>query len=188
MNFCSQCGNPVTLRIPEEDDRHRYVCDACRHIHYQNPRIVVCTVPVDGPRVLLCKRAIEPRYGLWTLPGGFLENGETTLEGAMRETVEEAGANVTIQGLYTLYNLPHIDQVHMFFLAPLQDLNYYAGKESLEVRLFDHDSTPWGQIAFPAVEHTLKHYFRDLPNEHFPLRLSDVIIDDDSRRSIKPLL
>src|SRR5690606_33542718 len=114
-------------------------------------------------RVLMCRRAIEPRYGLWTLPGGFLENGETTLEGAMRETIEEAGARVRLEGLYTVYNLPHIDQVHLFFLATLLDLDFKSGKESLETRLLAHDEIPWDGIAFPAVGDTLRHYFTDRP-------------------------
>lgn len=187
MKFCNQCGERVSLAIPPEDDRQRYVCEACAHIHYENPRIVVCTLPCFEDKVLLCKRAIEPRYGLWTLPGGFLENGETTLEGALRETDEEAGARVAIQGLYTLYNLPHIDQVHLFFLATLLDLDFKSGRESLETLLFTQNEVPWDQIAFPAVGDTLRHYFRDRETRHFPLRVSDVILEA-GRRVIEPRL
>lgn len=186
MKYCSQCGERVSLTIPPDDDRQRFVCEACAHIHYENPRLVVCTVPRWGDRVLLCKRAIEPRYGLWTLPGGFLENGETTLEGALRETVEEAGAQVRLEGLYTLYNLPHIDQVHLFFLASLRDLDFKAGKESLEAELFTEDEVPWREIAFAAVADTLRHYFADRARGHFPLRVSDVAIAADQRRIITP--
>lgn len=187
IKFCSQCGSRVSLRIPQDDDRHRYVCDNCRHIHYLNPRIVVCTLPCHENRVLMCKRAIEPRYGLWTLPGGFLENGETTLEGAVRETWEEAGAQVSVHGLYTIYNLPHINQIHMFFRCTLEALNFYPGRETLEVELFEAGEVPWGAIAFPAVSNTLEHYFHDLSDNHFPLHVSDVIIDRDNRRIIKPV-
>ena len=187
MKFCSQCGHPVSLKIPVDDDRERFVCDRCEHIHYLNPRIVVCTIPCFEDKVLLCKRAIEPRYGLWTLPGGFLENGETTLEGALRETEEEAGARVDVHGLYTLYNLPHIDQVHMFFLSTLRDLDFRSGKESLETALFARREVPWDALAFPAVANTLEHYFNDLAEQRFPLRVSDVVLDEDRRRVIKPL-
>src|SRR5690606_10145280 len=158
MKFCSQCGERVSLRIPPHDDRQRFVCEGCALIHYENPRMVVCTIPRWEDKVLLCKRAIEPRYGLWTLPGGFLENGETTLEGALRETIEEAGARVSLQSLYTVYNLPHIDQVHLFFLATLQDLDFKSGPESLETRLFTREQIPWDDMAFVAVRDTLRHY------------------------------
>ena len=187
MKFCNQCGNPVSLRIPADDDRQRYVCDTCEHVHYQNPRIIVCTLPCHQNKVLLCKRAIEPRFGLWTLPGGFLENGETTFEGALRETWEEAGAKVEIRGLYTLYNLPHIDQVHLFFRSTLLNLDYKAGKESLEVKLFEQGEIPWDAIAFPAVGNTLEHYFKDLPGNDFPVRMADVIVNARREREIKAL-
>lgn len=187
MKFCNQCGERVSLRIPPEDDRQRYVCEACACIHYENPRVVVCTIPRHEDEVLLCRRAIEPRRGLWTLPGGFLENGETTLEGALRETLEEAGARIAIQGLYTLYNLPHIDQVHLFFLSRLLDLDFKSGRESLETALFREDEVPWDAIAFPAVADTLRHYFRDRGTNRFPLRMSDVVLDG-KRRVIEPRL
>ena len=188
MKYCNQCGSQVRLAIPEDDDRQRYVCESCQHIHYQNPRIVVCTVPCYEDQVLLCKRAIEPRYGLWTLPGGFMENGETTREGALRETREEACAQVHISGLYTVYNIPHIDQVHMFFLSTLLNLDFGPGRESLEVKLFRQDQVPWDAIAFPGVGNTLEHYFRDLETNQFPLRLSDVVMNEDKQRIIRPSL
>ncbi|MDT8399935.1 MAG: NUDIX hydrolase [Pseudomonadales bacterium] len=187
MKFCSQCGNAVSLKTPEDDDRQRFVCDHCTTIHYQNPRIIVCSLPCHEDQVLLCKRAIEPRYGLWTLPGGFLENGETTLEGALRETLEEAGARIRISGLYTVYNLPHIDQVHMFFLSSLLDCDFFAGRESLEVRLFHREEIPWDEIAFPAVSNTLEHYFNDRQHNSFPVRMSDVIVTPGHDRIIKAL-
>ena len=150
MKFCTQCGNAVTHRIPEGDNRARYVCDSCDEIHYQNPRIIAGCLPVHEDRVLLCRRAIEPRSGLWTLPAGFLENGETVAEGATRETREEANASVKIVDLYTLFSLPHISQVYMFYLAHLTDLDFSPGEETLETRLFSEHEIPWDELAFPV--------------------------------------
>jgi ADP-ribose pyrophosphatase YjhB (NUDIX family) len=130
-------------------------------IHYQNPRAVVGTVPVMGQQVLLCKRAIEPRYGFWTLPAGFMENGETTGEGASRETLEEAGARVELQGLYSVIDVPHVDQIHLFFRARLLNTDFDPGTESLEVRLFDESEIPWDDLAFRTVAQTLRWYFED---------------------------
>jgi ADP-ribose pyrophosphatase YjhB (NUDIX family) len=175
MKYCSSCGSPVDRRIPSGDDRERYVCDACGTIHYQNPRVVTGCLPVFEDRVLLCKRAIEPRHGYWTLPAGFLENGETTMEGAIRETWEEAYANVELTGLYTVFNLPHISQVYMFFRAELRDLNYRAGAESLDVQLFTEQEIPWDELAFPVVRDTLKHYFADRDRDQYEVRVEDII-------------
>jgi ADP-ribose pyrophosphatase YjhB (NUDIX family) len=136
--------------------------------------------------VLLCKRSSEPRYGLWTLPGGFMENDETTHEAALRETREEACARIEIHGLYSYYNLPHINQVHMFYRATLLDLDFAAGQESLEAELFRQEEIPWNEIAFPAVSDTLEHYFNDLPKNEFPLRAADVILTPERKRIIKP--
>jgi len=144
----------------------RHVCTQCGVIHYQNPKMVIGSIPVweqDGQaRVLLCKRAIEPRYGYWTLPAGFMENNETTSQAAIRETEEEAGARVELHELFALLNVPHVHQVHMFYRATLLDLNYLAGTESLEVKLFAEHEIPWDDIAFPTVHHTLKYFFTDL--------------------------
>lgn len=142
MNYCSHCGQPVSFTIPEGDDRPRYVCGSCGTIHYQNPNIVAGTLATSGSRVLLCKRAIEPRKGYWTLPAGFMENGETTLQAAARETLEEACAEVALDNLYTLINLPHINQVFMIFRARLQG-SFHPGPESLEVALFEEHEIPW---------------------------------------------
>ena len=150
MKFCSACGNPVTQRVPEGDDRPRFVCDHCNIIHYQNPRVVVGCLPVAGSRVLLAKRAIEPQKGLWTLPAGFMENGETLLQGALRETWEEAQAKVVDEQLYRLFDIPHINQVYVFYRGNL-DGGYGVGPESLEVALFEEDEIPWAQLAFPIV-------------------------------------
>ena len=164
MNFCSDCGQPVSLTIPPDDNRERHVCTGCGTIHYQNPKMVIGSIPLweaDG-RVLLCRRAIEPRHGYWTLPAGFMENNETTEEAAARETMEEAGARIELQGLFSLLNVPHVHQVHLFYRARLLDLNYSAGTESLECQLFSQSEIPWQEIAFPTVSHTLKLFFADL--------------------------
>ena len=167
MKFCSECAHPVLLITPPDDTRPRHVCSECGTIHYQNPKMVIGSIPVwenesDGEaRVLLCKRAIEPRYGYWTLPAGFMENDETTSDAAIRETMEEAGADVTLHGLFSLLNVVHAHQVHMFYRATLRNLNYAAGIESLEVKLFTEKEIPWDEIAFPTVAHTLKLFFAD---------------------------
>ena len=126
MKFCSECGQPLNIKVPAGDNRPRHVCGTCQTIHYLNPKIVTGTLPVWEDQVLLCKRAIEPRYGLWTLPAGFMEIGETTEQAAERESVEEANANLEIQQLYTIINLPHIDQVYMLYRASLTDLEFHA--------------------------------------------------------------
>ena len=174
MKFCSACGHPVEQRIPAGDNRHRFVCPECDTIHYQNPRIVAGTVPVWQGQILLCRRAIEPRYGFWTLPAGFMENAETTVEAAERETLEEALAEVTMEDLYTIIHVPHIDQVHMFYRATLKDGKFGAGEESLETRLFNLDEIPWQEISFPTVKRTLEHFVEDVRRESFPVRVSDI--------------
>lgn len=186
MKYCPACAGELSYRKPDNDDRERYICDACGEIHYQNPRIVVCSLPCYGDRVLLCKRSIEPRYGLWTLPGGFMENDETTHEAALRETREEACARIEIHGLYAYYNLPHINQVHLFYRATLLDLDFAAGEESMDVALFRHEDIPWQEIAFPAVGNTLEHYFNDLPRNEFPIRAADVLLTPERKRIIRP--
>ena len=153
MRYCSNCGNSVVERIPEGDNRLRFVCDHCDTIHYQNPRIIAGCLPVYDYKVLLCKRAIEPRYGRWTLPAGFMENGETTRQAALRETWEEARAEVDIEGIYTIFNLPHINQVYMLFRGNLKNTNFGPGEETLETTLFGQHEIPWDQLAFPAVHH-----------------------------------
>jgi len=144
----------------------RYVCNNCGAIHYQNPKMVIGSIPVwerDGElRILLCKRAIEPQYGYWTLPAGFMENDETTGDAARRETLEEAGARVELHELFSLLNVPHVHQVHLFYRATLQDIDYAAGVESLEVGLFSEAEIPWDEIAFPTVDITLRAFFADI--------------------------
>jgi len=161
MKFCSNCGAPVALKIPPGDTLPRHVCGNCGTIHYQNPRMVVGCIPEWEDRILLCRRAIEPRSGLWTVPAGYMENGETTFQGALRETLEEANARVEIGPLYALYNIPHIHQVYILFRARLLDTDVSPGAETLEVRLFLEAEIPWDRIAFASVRNTLTHYYAD---------------------------
>ena len=175
IKFCTQCGSEkIERRIPPGDDRQREICGNCKHIHYVNPKIVVGSIPVWGDQVLLCRRAIEPRYGKWTLPAGFMEEGETLVEGAKRETLEEAGARITVEQLYASYSLPDISQVYVLFLARLDDLNYSAGTESLEVALFLEDEIPWDELAFATIREGLKRYFADRIKGTFTPHFTDL--------------
>lgn len=174
VNFCSRCGAPVALRVPPGDDRPRHVCDACGTVHYQNPKLIAGCLVEWGDQVLLCRRAIQPRYGLWTLPAGFMENGETTREAAQREVREEANARVEILDLYSLFDLPHIDQVYCLFRGRLLDLDFSAGSESLEVRLFREDEIPWHALAFASVARTLELFFEDRRRGHYRLHTGTI--------------
>ena len=175
MNFCIKCGASVSMIVPDGDTRERAVCDNCGHIYYVNPRIVTGCLPVHKDQVLLCKRAIEPRYGFWTLPAGYLENGETVAVGAARETMEEANANVTGLELYTVFSLPHISQIYMFFLSELNKAEFSSGEESLEVKLFSEDEIPWDSLSFPVVTQTLEFFFEDRKTSDFPVRYIDLL-------------
>jgi len=188
MNFCSQCGAGVRVAIPPGDDRPRHVCTRCGAVHYQNPKVVVGCIPEWEDKILLCRRAIEPRYGLWTLPAGFMERGETTLAGAARETLEEANARVAIGPLYSFFNLPHIDQVFLLFRGELLDLDFSPGAESLEVRLFGEAEIPWGELAFPVVKETLGLYFRDRAAGLGGLRMGDIVREEEDLRSYRVTL
>ncbi len=174
MNFCSQCGGRVGLRVPPGDTLPRYVCNACGTVHYENPKLIVGCIPEWENRILLCRRAIEPRHGLWTVPAGFLENGETLAAGAMRETLEEANARVEIIDLYAVYNIPHISQVYMLFRARLLDLGFAPGDETLETQLFTEEEVPWSALAFATVRNTLGHYFADRRARAFRLRMGTI--------------
>ena len=174
MNFCSSCGARVSLRIPDGDNLPRHVCGACGQIHYQNPKVVVGAIPVLGERILLARRAIEPRLGLWTLPAGFMENGETTGEAAIRETLEEACADIEVNQLFSLVNIPHISQIHLFYLARMRTERFAPGSESLEVRLFNQDEIPWDEIAFRSSTLTLQHYFEDRAQGNFSFHSQDL--------------
>jgi ADP-ribose pyrophosphatase YjhB (NUDIX family) len=177
MKYCSQCAATVSHIVPKGDNRPRYVCTSCKTIHYQNPKVVAGCLPFFEDKVLLCKRAIAPRKGYWTLPAGYLENGETTSQGALRETKEEANANAELLELYTFFSLPHISQIYLFYRARLKDLDFFPGEETLETQLFSEREVPWNELAFPVINETLKHYFQDLPKNHFPIRSQDIVID-----------
>lgn len=185
MNFCSHCGAPLSLRIPAGDTLPRYVCDRCGAIHYQNPKIVVGCIPEWEGEILLCRRAIEPRHGLWTIPAGFMENGETTLQAAARETLEEANARVNVGALYALYNLPHYNQVYLIFLAQLADAGYSPGDESLETRLFKPEDIPWKQIAFQAVHHSLSQFVMERrQGKGFHFHMGDIVPNEDDSHAV----
>lgn len=181
VRYCSDCGGEVALRVPPADDRERFVCVACETVHYQNPRIVVGCLPLWEDRVLLCRRAIAPRHGFWTLPAGFMENGETTLEGARRETWEEARARIDEAELYTLFDLPHINQVYMFYRATLDSADFAPGPESLDVGLFAESEIPWSDLAFPVVSATLEHFFADRREGRYPVRARPIRPEDWAR-------
>jgi len=161
VKFCANCAAPVLRRVPPGDSLPRYVCDQCGEIHYQNPRLVVGCIPEQDGKLLLCRRAIEPRYGYWTLPAGFMENGETTREGALRETLEEAGARVELGEAFSMISVPRVNQVHLFFLSRVTEMQAAPGAETLEIRLFDESEIPWKDIAFRTVAMTLRYWFAD---------------------------
>jgi len=157
--FCIQCGSPANEQIPEGDNRVRRVCSACDFIHYENPKNVVgCLLEWQG-KILLCKRGIEPRQGYWTLPAGFMENGESTIDGAAREAYEEATAECEELRLFAVYNLPRISQVYMMFFGELKNGFAKANEETLEVGLFDQSDIPWRELAFPVITEALTRYF-----------------------------
>jgi ADP-ribose pyrophosphatase YjhB (NUDIX family) len=174
MKFCASCGAAVEKRVPPGDSLPRYVCDACGSIHYENPKLVLGTVTEWEGRVLLCRRAIEPRYGYWTLPAGFMENGETAGAAALRETLEEAGARIELLDAYTMISVPYVNQVHVFYRARLLDLDFRPGVESLDVALFEESKIPWKDIAFRTVGRTLKHWFADRARGTFAFHAEDI--------------
>lgn len=188
MNYCSHCGAKVALIIPPGDHLPRHVCGACDAIHYENPKMVVGAIAEWEDKILLCRRAIEPRHGLWTLPAGFMENRETAAQAAVRETEEEAHARVEIVGLYTLYNIPHISQVHLFFRSRLLDLDFMPGSESLEVALFSEETVPWEQLAFSSVRNTLQHFFTDRRAGEFVLHVGDITQPMDEKKGAQGTL
>jgi ADP-ribose pyrophosphatase YjhB (NUDIX family) len=174
MKYCSACGAPVALTIPAGDTFPRHVCEACGTIHYLNPKIVVGALAEWGDKILMCRRAIEPRLGFWTLPAGFMENGETTAQGAIRETLEEAHARVELGAMFSLINVPHISQVHIVYRARLLDLDFGPGEESLEVVLMDEARIPWDDIAFRTIALTLRRYFEDRRRGIFGFHTADI--------------
>lgn len=169
IRYCTQCGHSTSQRIPEGDNLPRSVCDRCSHIHYENPKLVVgCIAEWEG-RILLCRRAIEPRSGFWTLPAGFMENEESTLDAALRETQEEASAHVRAEHLFALVDVPHISQVHLFYRGSLVNETHQPGIESLETILFDEADIPWDELAFRSVRFCLERYFSDRRQGQFGL-------------------
>lgn len=181
MKFCSVCGDTVKVLVPEGDNRPRHVCEQCGTIHYQNPKVVAGCIAHWEDKVLMCRRAIEPRRGLWTVPAGFMENGETTYEGALRETVEEANARVAVDDLFVTVNLPHINQVYMLFRGRLLDLEFSPGAESLDVELMTEEQIPWEQMAFPTVSEALKLYFADRGRGEFAVHMLDIVREGGPR-------
>jgi ADP-ribose pyrophosphatase YjhB (NUDIX family) len=176
MKFCSNCAAPVVKRVPPGDSLPRWLCDNCGEIHYQNPRLVVGTIPELDDKILLCRRAIEPRYGYWTLPAGFMENAESTGQGAMRETLEEAGARVELIAPFSMISVPYVNQVHLFYRATLLHLDFKPGEESLEVALFDEAGIPWKEIAFRTVGLTLKFWLEDRKKGAFAFHSEDIVV------------
>lgn len=175
IKHCRNCGATVVYRLPDDGDtRERAVCPSCQTIHYENPLNVVGTVPYLGDRVLLCKRNIEPGWGKWTLPAGFMELGETAAEGAARETDEEAGASFEMEELFTVLSVPRVGQVHMFFRARLLNDSFAPGHETIEARLFGEDEIPWAEVAFRTVKETLLHYFEDRRNGSFAVHTLEI--------------
>lgn len=178
QTFCNQCGSRLRQHVPPDDNRLRDVCDSCGAIHYQNPRNVVGVLPVWKDKILLCRRAIEPRYDKWTLPAGFMELGETTAQGAMRETQEEAGAQIKLGPLYTVIDVPHAEQVHFFYLAEVLSDELFPGPESLEAAFFDIEDIPWPELSFRTVITTLEHYLIDSKIGQFPIHHYDITAPD----------
>lgn len=174
MSFCCHCGQPTKTEIPLGDHLPREVCTSCHAIHYVNPKVICGALAIWENKVLLCRRAIEPRYGLWTLPAGYMELAETTQEGAARETWEEAEAKVEIEQLYCMYNIPRIGQIYVLFKAKLLEGKFGAGEETIECQLFAEHEIPWDFLAFPSVKQTLQHYFQDRKNNQFPFHLETI--------------
>lgn len=176
IKHCKDCGAAVVYRLPDDGDtKQRAVCPACGAVHYENPLIVVGTVPHWGERILLCKRNIEPRRGKWTLPAGFMELGETAAEGAARETVEEAGAQFELEAFFSLLNVARVGQVHMFYRARLLSDAFDPGYETMETRLFLEEEIPWDEIAFRTVKETLERYFSDRSSGQFGFHAIDIV-------------
>ena len=174
IKHCRICGTEVTYCVPADDNRERAVCTACSEIHYENPINVVGTVPVWGEQVLLCRRNIEPRHGFWTLPAGFLELGESSAAGAERETIEEAGANIELQELFTVLDVVRAGQLHLFYRARMLDTTLAPGPETIEARLFREDEVPWDELAFRTVRLTLEHYFADRRRGAFAVHVGHI--------------
>jgi len=174
IQYCNHCGANVTFTIPPGDSLPRHICNVCGHIHYENPRLVVgCVAEWEG-KILLCRRAIEPRHGFWTLPAGFMENGETTSQAAIRETQEEAGAGILIDAPFAMISIAHINQVHLFYRGRMASPHFAAGEESLEVSLCHSEQIPWSELAFRSVGICLEHYLADRAKGVFGFHETDI--------------
>ena len=174
MNYCTHCGDGLIRKVPPDDDHLRHICPACGLVHYQNPKLVVGCIPLWEEKILLCRRDIEPRRGFWTLPAGYLENGETVAEGAARETLEETGSKVVDLAPYRMYDIVHVHQIYFFFRARLQAPDFHVTKESSELKLVTQAQIPWGEIAFPVIRTALEEYFRDAPEGRFPFANGEI--------------
>lgn len=174
MKFCSSCGALITHKIPDGDNRLRYVCESCGEIHYQNPKVIAGILPTYKAKVLLCKRSIQPRVGYWTLPAGFLENGESSLEGAIRECSEEANTQVRDPSIYAIFDIPQINQIYIFYRAEMPEAIFSPSTESSDVALFSEEDIPWSELAFPMVEALLDHYFEDRKSGIFEVIREDI--------------
>ena len=175
MKFCSNCAAPVAKRVPPGDSLPRWVCDQCGEIHYQNPKLVVGTIAEQDGRILLCRRAIEPRYGYWTLPAGYMENDESTGQAAERETREEAGAKIELGEPFSMISIPYVNQVHLFYRARLLELDFRPGDETLEVAMVEEAQVPWKELAFRTVSMTLKLWFEDRRAGTFGFHASELL-------------
>ena len=186
IKYCSHCGAKITQQIPDGDQKLRHVCSQCDTIHYLNPKIITGCLIEHEDKVLLCRRAIDPQHGKWTLPAGFMENNESCIEGALRETREEANAEVCEAQLYCVYDIPHISQVYMIYRARLNSLNFFPGDESIDVRLFDKDSIPWKELAFSVMRETLISYFNDRKTNSYQLHTGIITAEMKSLLNVKP--
>ena len=175
MKYCSNCAQEVTFRLVENDHLPRFVCDACGIIHYQNPKIIVGCVPVFEGKILLCKRGIEPQFGFWNIPGGFMENGESAEVGAMREAYEEAKIKATNKGLLSVFSVPHINQVHLHFVVELQEPIWENTTESTDIQLFTEENFPWESIAFPSNVFSLKAFFENRKTGNWQVRVGSYV-------------
>jgi len=173
IKFCSSCGGLIELKVPSGDTFQRHICTQCGSTHYLNPKVISGCLVYQNDQVLLCKRAIEPRLGLWTLPAGFMENGETTRQAAIRETLEETGATIKTNELFAITNSPHINHVNIFYLAELKSLDFHSTLESSEVILFKKDDIPWDRIAFHTVKLILEKFFIDIEKGRFSVHEID---------------
>ncbi|REG81457.1 NUDIX hydrolase [Marinomonas pollencensis] len=177
MRYCPQCGHAVNMIIPADDNRVRAVCPHCEHIDYDNPRLITGTIPMYQGKLLLCRRNIEPRLGYWTLPAGFMENQETTSEGALRETLEESGSQAICRQAFSMISIPHINQIHLFYLADLLKDDFHATSESSEVALFELSDIPWDELAFSSVTRTLELFIEDHKTGHYSFHEDTLIIN-----------